>query len=248
MESHATSKMIGSPPGYIGYEAGRQLTESVRHRPYSVVLFDEIEKAHPEVFNMLLQILEDGRLTDAKGRVASFKNTIVIMTSNVGSQFIAEMGPLGFISEETKNDNRRESAREKVMTALREQFRPEFLNRVDEVIIFDYLGTEEIKKIFELEIAKVARRMATQRIELEVTGKAKELLAERGFDQNLGARPLKRVIQKSLLNPLALKIVSGEIGPGGKIIIGVEKGEIDIQQALAMPSLKRESATQSGAK
>ena len=170
------------------------------------------------------------------------------MTSNVGSQFIAEMGPLGFIGEEAKNENRRESAREKVMTALREQFRPEFLNRVDEVIIFDYLGTEEIKKIVELEIAKVAKRMATQGIELEVTGKAKELLAERGFDQNLGARPLKRVIQKTLLNPLALKIVSGEIGPGSKVIIGVEKGEIDIQQALAMPSLKKESPARSGSK
>ena len=248
MERHAISRMVGSPPGYVGYEEGGQLTEKIRRRPYSVVLLDEIEKAHPEVFNMLLQILEDGRLTDAKGRVASFKNTIVIMTSNVGSQFIAEMGPLGFISEEAKNDNRKEAAREKVMTALREQFRPEFLNRVDEVIIFDYLGTEEIKKILELEIAKVAKRMVTQGIELEVTGKAKELLAERGFDQNLGARPLKRVIQKTLLNPLALKIVSGEIGPGGKVIIGVEKGEIDIQQVLAMPSLKKESAVRSGAK
>ena len=248
MERHAISRMVGSPPGYVGYEEGGQLTEKIRRRPYSVVLLDEIEKAHPEVFNMLLQILEDGRLTDAKGRVASFKNTIVIMTSNVGSQFIAEMGPLGFIGEEAKNENRRESAREKVMTALREQFRPEFLNRVDEVIIFDYLGTEEIKKIVELEIAKVAKRMATQGIELEVTGKAKELLAERGFDQNLGARPLKRVIQKTLLNPLALKIVSGEIGPGSKVIIGVEKGEIDIQQALAMPNLKKESPARSGSK
>lgn len=243
MERHAISRMVGSPPGYVGYDEGGQLTEKIRRRPYSVVLLDEIEKAHPEVFNMLLQILEDGRLTDAKGRIASFKNTIVIMTSNIGSQFIAEMGPLGFVGEQSRSDNRKESAREKVMTALKEHFRPEFLNRVDEVIIFDYLGTEEIQKIVELEIAKVAKRMASQGVELEVSGKAKELLATRGFDQNLGARPLKRVIQKTLLNPLALKIVSGEIGPKSKVIIGVEKGEIAVQVVYAMPSLKKDRLT-----
>jgi ATP-dependent Clp protease ATP-binding subunit ClpA len=207
-----------------------------------VVLLDEVEKANPEVFHILLQILEDGRLTDAKGRVASFKNAIIIMTSNIGSQFIAEMGPLGFVGGETKDDSRKESAREKVMTALRDQFRPEFLNRVDEVIIFDYLGKEEIAKIVELEVAKVAKRLSGQGVALEVTPKAKELLAERGFDQNLGARPLKRVIQKTVLDPLALKIVSREIGVGGKVIIGVEKGEIEIQAALAMPNLKKETA------
>ncbi len=240
MERHTVSRMVGSPPGYVGYDEGGQLTEKIRRRPYSVVLLDEIEKAHPEVFNMLLQILEDGRLTDAKGRVASFKNTIVIMTSNIGSQFIAEMGPLGFVGEQSRDDNRKESAREKVMTALKEHFRPEFLNRVDEVIIFDYLGKEEIEKIVDLEIARVAKRIALQGVELEVSGKAKELLAVRGFDQNLGARPLKRVIQKTLLNPLALKIVSGEIGPKSKVIIGVEKGEIAVQVMYAMPSLKKD--------
>ncbi|MEK7542166.1 MAG: AAA family ATPase, partial [Patescibacteria group bacterium] len=240
MERHAVSRMVGSPPGYVGYDEGGQLTEKIRRRPYSVVLLDEIEKAHPEVFNMLLQILEDGRLTDAKGRVASFKNAIIIMTSNIGSQFISEMNPLGFVGEQSKSDSRKEAVKDKVMAALREQFRPEFLNRVDEVIIFDYLGKQEIKKIVELEMAKVAKRLFAQGIELEVTEKARELLAEQGFDSDLGARPLKRVIQKTVLNPLSLKIVSGEVGPGGKIVIGETKGEIDVQAAYAMPSLKKD--------
>ncbi len=240
MERHTVSRMVGSPPGYVGYDEGGQLTEKIRRRPYAVVLLDEIEKAHPEVFNMLLQILEDGRLTDAKGRVASFKNALIIMTSNIGSQFIAEMGPLGFVGEQANRDNRKEAVREKVMAALREQFRPEFLNRVDEIIIFDYLGKQEIKKIVELEMAKVAKRLAKQGIELEITEKAKELLAERGFDSNLGARPLKRVIQKTVLDPLSLKIVSGEIGQGGKIVIGESKGEIEVQIMHTMPRLKKD--------
>ncbi len=248
MERHTVSRMVGSPPGYVGYDEGGQLTEKIRRRPYSVVLLDEIEKAHPEVFNILLQILEDGRLTDAKGRVASFKNAIIIMTSNVGSQFISAMNPLGFLDEQSKHDSRKESVKDKVMTALREQFRPEFLNRVDEVIIFSYLGKEQIKKIVELEMAKVAKRLSAQGIELEVTEKARELLAERGFDSDLGARPLKRVIQKMVLNPLSLKIVSAEVGPGGKIVIGVVKGEIDIQATYAMPSLKKDHFARTEAK
>jgi ATP-dependent Clp protease ATP-binding subunit ClpB len=235
MERHTVSRMVGSPPGYVGYEEGGQLTEKVRRRPYSVVLLDEIEKAHPEVFNMMLQILEDGRLTDAKGRVASFKNTIIIMTSNIGSQYIAQMSPLGFDT----GGGRKNSVRDKVMGALKEQFRPEFLNRVDEVIIFDYLGTAEIKKIVELEIAKVAKRLASRFIDIEVTEKAKELLGSRGFDANFGARPLKRVIQKAVLDPLALKIVSGEIGAGGKTVIDAEKGEIVLRSAFALVDMKK---------
>jgi len=230
MERHTSSKMVGSPPGYVGYEEGGQLTEKIRRRPYSVVLLDEIEKAHPEVFNMLLQILEDGRLTDAKGRVASFKNAIIIMTSNVGSQYIADMNLLGFGKSETKND-RKASVKKQVMDALKEQFRPEFLNRVDEVIIFDYLGVEEIKKVVELEIAKVASRLLGKHIILETTEQAKELLAKKGFDTNLGARPLKRVIQRMVLNPLALKIVSGEVQEGGRVLVDVENGEIVIRLA-----------------
>ncbi len=224
MEKHSVSKMIGSPPGYVGYEEGGQLTEKIRRRPYSVVLLDEIEKAHPEVFNILLQILEDGRLTDAKGRTASFKNAILIMTSNVGSDIIAKETKLGFVAE---GEEQRENLREKVLSALRENFRPEFLNRIDEIIIFNYLGKEEIKKIVDLEMEKVAERLKRKRIEIKLTEKAKEFLAEKGFDPNLGARPLKRVIQRQVLNPLSLKIISGEIKEGERIIIDCQNGKIE---------------------
>jgi len=248
MERHTVSRMIGSPPGYVGYDEGGQLTEKIRRRPYSVVLLDEIEKAHPEVFNMLLQILEDGRLTDAKGRVASFKNAIIIMTSNIGSQYIAEMSPLGFFGGRSPEEEKKASVRDRVMVALKEQFRPEFLNRVDEVIIFDYLEKEQIKKIVELEMAKVSQRLRERGIELEVAEQAKGVLAERGFDSNLGARPLKRVIQKLVLNPLALKIVSGEITAGGKARIDVEEGEIVVQGMYVMPHLKKEKLAKAEAK
>jgi len=230
MERHTVSKMIGSPPGYVGYEEGGQLTEKIRRRPYAVILLDEIEKAHPEVFNILLQILEDGRLTDAKGRTASFKNTILIMTSNVGSEHIAKMGSLGFLGdnvEATKAD-----LKEKVMEALRENFRPEFLNRIDEIVIFNYLGKPEIKRIVELELEKVIRRLADKKIEIKTTGSAKDLLAEQGFDANLGARPLKRVIQKLVLDPLALKIVAGNIKEKDEVVIDAEKDQI----VFRMPS------------
>ncbi|MDP3901059.1 MAG: AAA family ATPase [bacterium] len=232
MERHTVSKMIGSPPGYVGYEEGGQLTEKVRRRPYSVILLDEVEKAHPEVFNMLLQILEDGRLTDAKGRTASFKNTIIIMTSNIGSQYIAQMAPLGFMGGEAKEQ---ESVRDKVMEAVREQFRPEFVNRIDEIIIFEYLGKKEIKQIVELELSKVAGRlMRSGNIAIEASEQAKALLAERGFDPNLGARPLRRVIQKSVLDPLALKIVSGEVDPGSRVQLAVENKEIAFEISAPM--------------
>jgi ATP-dependent Clp protease ATP-binding subunit ClpB len=223
MERHSVSKMIGSPPGYVGYEEGGQLTEKIRRRPYSIILLDEIEKAHPEVFNILLQIMEDGRLTDAKGRVASFKNTILIMTSNLGSEHINKMGALGFL------DNRKEeekSLKEKVMEALREEFRPEFLNRIDEIIIFNYLSKSEIKKIVDLELIKVGERLKNKKIEIKVLEPVKNFLVERGFDSNLGARPLKRVIQRMILNPLSLKIVSGEIKEKEKIIIDFQNNEI----------------------
>jgi len=223
MEKHTISKMIGAPAGYVGYEEGGQLTDKVRRRPYSVILLDEIEKAHPEVFNILLQILEDGRLTDSKGRTASFKNTILIMTSNIGSEHIAKMGSLGFLGEK---EAEKESLKDRIMEALRENFRPEFLNRVDETIIFNYLQKPEIKKIVDLELAKVANRLATKKIEIKVTESAKGFLAERGFDPNLGARPLKRVIQKQVLDPLAVKIVAGDILEGEKIVVDFEAGNI----------------------
>ena len=223
MEKHTVSRMIGSPPGYVGYEEGGQLTEKIRRRPYSVILLDEIEKAHPEVFNILLQILEDGRLTDAKGRTASFKNTILIMTSNIGSEHIAKMGSLGFLGG--KEEEKR-SLKEKVMDALKEEFRPEFLNRVDEIIIFNYLGKPEIKKIVDLELNKVAERLKNKKIEIKTTEGAKELLAGKGFDPNLGARPLKRVIQRLVLDPLSLKIVSGELKEGENVVVDSDNDQI----------------------
>ncbi len=225
MERHTVSRMIGSPPGYVGYEEGGQLTEKIRRRPYAVVLLDEIEKAHPEVFNILLQILEDGRLTDAKGRVASFKNAIIIMTSNVGSDIIAKEAFLGFVGGDAEK-SARDSLKEKVMAALKENFRPEFLNRIDEIIIFNYLGKPEIKKIVDLELEKVAERLKSKKIEIQTTESAKEFLAERGFDQNLGARPLKRVIQKQVLDPLSLKIVSGLVKEEERVIVDLEEGKI----------------------
>ncbi len=226
MEKHSVSRIIGSPPGYIGYEEGGQLTDQIRRRPYSVILFDEIEKAHPEVFNILLQILEDGRLTDAKGRTASFKNAILIMTSNAGSDYISKMGSLGFLREE--EDVERSSLEEKVMGALKEDFRPEFLNRIDEVVIFNYLGKQEIRRIVDLELKKVSSRLKYKKIKIKFSEEMKELIAEEGFDPNLGARPLKRVIQKKILNPLALKIVSGMIKEGDEVTIGVEGNKIII--------------------
>ena len=224
MEKHTVSKIIGSPPGYVGYEEGGQLTEKIRRRPYAVILFDEIEKAHPEVFNILLQILEDGRLTDAKGRIASFKNTILIMTSNLGSEHIAKMGSLGFLSG--KEEEARQDLKEKVMEALRENFKPEFLNRIDEIVIFNYLGRPEIKEIVELELRKVSERLLQKGIEIKVNQSAKDLLAEKGFDQNLGARPLKRVIQKLVLDPLALRIVTGQIHEKDRVVIDAEEEKI----------------------
>ena len=225
MEKHTVSRMIGSPPGYVGYEEGGQLTDKIRRRPYSVILLDEIEKAHPDVFNILLQILEDGRLTDAKGRTASFKNAILIMTSNVGSDIIAKEASLGFIGGD-EAVGARENLKEKVMSALKENFRPEFLNRIDEIIIFNYLGKMEIKKIVDLQLAIVSERLKQKKIEIKVTEQAKEFLAERGFDQNLGARPLKRVIQKMVLDPLALKIVSGELKEKDNVIVDLQNNEI----------------------
>ena len=237
MEEHTVSKMIGSPPGYVGYEEGGQLTEKIRRRPYSVVLLDEIEKAHPKVFNILLQILEDGRLTDAKGRTASFKNTILIMTSNVGSNIISQEASLGFLAGDEKI-TQKESLKEKVLASLKENFRPEFLNRIDEIIIFNYLGKPEIKKIVDLELAKVAERLAGKKIEIKVSESAKELLAEQGFDQNLGARPLKRVIQKQMLDPLSLKIVSGQVREAEAVVVDVKAGKIIIRTASDLVKIK----------
>jgi len=215
MEKHSVARLIGAPPGYVGYEEGGQLTEAVRRHPYSVVLFDEIEKAHPDVFNALLQILDDGRMTDGKGRTVDFKNTVIIMTSNVGSQWIYELGG---------KDNKEMESR--VMDALRSTFRPEFLNRVDEIVIFNSLGTEEIKKIVDIQIAYLSRRLEGNKIALELTDRAREFLAKTGFDPVYGARPLKRTIQHMIQDPLAVKILDGSVKDGDRVTVDVEKGEV----------------------
>ena len=215
MEKHAVSRLIGAPPGYVGYDEGGQLTEQVRRRPYAVVLFDEIEKAHPDVFNVLLQIMDDGRLTDGKGRTVDFKNTVIIMTSNLGSAYLqAESGltPEAF-----------ERASKLVMDALHGHFKPEFLNRVDDIIIFRPLGEEQLVKIVELRLEDLRRLLADRKISLELTDAAKELLFTEGYDPNFGARPLKRAIQKLVQDPLALKILDGEVLHGDHVIVDADK-------------------------
>lgn len=230
MEKHTVSKIIGSPPGYVGYEEGGQLTEIIRRRPYSVVLFDEIEKAHPEVFNILLQILDNGRTTDAKGRTVNFKNTIIIMTSNVGSELLREMATLGFSEEgEKSKEVKEEDIKDKIMSALRSNFKPEFLNRLDEIIIFKSLGKNEIAKIVELQLVFVAHRLLKQKIKIDVTPSAKKYLAEKGYDPNFGARPLKRFIQTDILDKLALEIIEGRIKGGDSIKIDVKNSKIVIK-------------------
>ncbi len=215
MEKHTVSRLIGAPPGYVGYEEGGQLTEAVRRRPYTVVLLDEIEKAHPDVFNILLQILDDGRLTDGHGRTVDFKNTVLIMTSNIGSQSIADLGP-----------GKEEEIKNRVMEALKAQFRPEFLNRVDEVIIFHQLGREHIKRIVDLQFDMLKKRLADRHIEIKLTEKAKELLVKEGYDPAYGARPLKRTIQRLVLDPLAVKVLKGEFKDGNTVVVDAKADDI----------------------
>jgi len=215
MEKHSVARLIGAPPGYVGYEEGGQLTEQVRRRPYAVVLFDEIEKAHPDVFNVLLQMMDDGRLTDGKGRVVDFKNTILIMTSNLGSSYLQ--------ADNLRNEEEFEKASEQVMTVLHGHFKPEFLNRVDDIVVFRPLGKEQLVRIIELRLEDVRRLLADRKISLELTDAAKDLLFTQGYDPNFGARPLKRAIQKLVQDPLALKILDGEVLHGDHIIVDADK-------------------------
>jgi len=215
MEKHSVARLIGAPPGYVGYEEGGYLTEAVRRRPYSVVLFDEIEKAHPEVFNVMLQILDDGRMTDGHGRTVDFKNTIVIMTSNVGSQWI-----------QTLAGSDREELETRVTEALRASFKPEFLNRIDEIIIFQNLTADEIVKIVDIQMGRLGQRLADKNIELILSDSAKALIAEKGYDPVYGARPLKRVIQQYIENPLSLEILEGKISDGDRVNAEVEGDKI----------------------
>ncbi len=226
MERHSISKLIGSPPGYVGYDESGQLTEAVRHRPYAVVLFDEIEKAHPEVFNMLLQALDDGRLTDGKGRIVNFKNTIIIMTSNIGSQFVEKMESVGFTNNSSSTDY--SNVKGKVMESLKDHFRPEFLNRIDEIVLFDVLSKESIREIVTIRTKVVSDRLATKGIVLEITNEALDFLAEKGYDPHYGARPLNRLIQTKILNPVASYIISNNVGKGDIVSVVVKDEDIAI--------------------
>ncbi|MGD1003445.1 MAG: AAA family ATPase [Minisyncoccia bacterium] len=226
MERHAVSRLIGSPPGYVGHEEGGQLTEIVRHRPYSLILFDEIEKAHPEVFNLLLQVLDNGRLTDSKGKTVNFKNSIIIMTSNVGSEYLKAMSRIGFSAEGAKPSLEEGDYREKVMEALRGSFRPEFLNRIDDVVIFNPLHKQDIGKIVEIQIKLIEKRLADRRIKLEIEPAARLHLAKEGFSAEYGARPLKRLMQKVILDKLADKIIRGEFKDGGKVKVNFKADQL----------------------
>jgi ATP-dependent Clp protease ATP-binding subunit ClpB len=226
MEKHSVSRLIGAPPGYVGYEEGGQLSEAVRRRPYSVVLFDEVEKAHPDVFNILLQVLDDGRITDSQGRTVDFKNTIIIMTSNIGSDLILEIGG---------DESRYEEMKSQVLTLLRQHFRPEFLNRVDEIIIFHALTREQIRQIVSLQMRRVEQLLADQQIELLLTEEAKDYLAELGYDPMFGARPLKRVIQREIENPIATKLLENEFLPGDRILVDVANERLVFRKIGSQP-------------
>ena len=227
MEKHSVSKMIGSPPGYVGHDEAGSLTETVRHRPYSVILFDEIEKAHPEVFNILLQVLDSGHLTDAKGRKVNFKNSIIVLTSNIGSQYIDKMESIGFNTGDEKQDYN--DAKEKVMNSLKEHFRPEFLNRLDDIIMFDILTPEAIRKIVKIQIDIVKKRLAEKEITLNITDDVISYLAKEGYDPHYGARPLKRLIQNKILTPVASFMISSKVLSGGTVSVNMKNGEIAIK-------------------
>jgi ATP-dependent Clp protease ATP-binding subunit ClpB len=217
MEKHTVARLIGAPPGYVGYEEGGQLSEAVRRKPYSVILFDEIEKAHQDVFNVLLQVLDDGRITDGQGRTVDFKNTVIIMTSNIGSQFITE-------------EESREARSRLVMDALRQHFRPEFLNRVDEIVIFDRLTEDDLKKIVEIQLRRLTKRLEQQKITLDLSDSAKALLAREGYDPVYGARPLRRTIQKEILDPLSIDILEGKVREGQTIRVDAKNGALSFRE------------------
>jgi ATP-dependent Clp protease ATP-binding subunit ClpC len=248
MEKHAVSRLVGSPPGYIGYDEGGQLTEAVRRKPYAVLLLDEIEKAHPDVFNILLQILEDGRLTDAQGRTVDFRNAIVIMTSNIGASEIAKNTSIGF----TVNDETGMSygdMKNRIMSDLKKVFRPEFLNRIDEVIVFHKLAKEEVRHIVDLMIARVAVQVAEHELQLELSDEGKDLLVEKGWDPSMGARPLRRAIQRYIEDPLADEVLKqGEMVPGSTVMVSRDAAGDEADLPLKLTIVKPKKAVKKLAK
>ena len=221
MEKHSVARMIGAPPGYVGYEEGGYLTEAVRRRPYAVILLDEIEKAHPDVFNVLLQVLDDGRLTDGQGRTVDFRNTVIIMTSNLGSQLI----------QESAGDGNYERMKAAVLEVVGGHFRPEFINRIDDIVVFRPLGRSEIRRIVDIQLGYLRQRLAEREIGLELDDAARDRLGEAGFDPVYGARPLKRAIQQQLENPLAQRILKNEFGPGDAIRVTAQEGALAFGKA-----------------
>jgi ATP-dependent Clp protease ATP-binding subunit ClpB len=232
MEKHAVARMIGSPPGYVGYDEGGQLTETVRRRPYSVVLFDEIEKAHPDVFHVLLQILDDGRLTDGQGRTVSFKNTVIVMTSNIGTGMV-ERNAIGFSVHAKSGGN--EDTRKRLLDALRQQFRPEFLNRIDDIIVFNTLTRENLREIVDIQVNNVARLLKDRKIGLEVTSAAKDRIIEEGYDPQYGARPMRRAIQRLIQDPLALKLINGDFLEGDTVMVDAKQGSGELEFTKLVP-------------
>ncbi|OEU74113.1 MAG: hypothetical protein BA874_10385 [Desulfuromonadales bacterium C00003068] len=219
MEKHSVSRLVGAPPGYVGYDEGGQLTEAVRRRPYAVVLFDEIEKAHPDIFNVLLQIMDDGRITDSHGRTVDFKNTVIIMTSNIGSEFLLQDEGEGEISE---------TARDAVLGQLRHHFRPEFLNRVDDTVLFHPLRRDQLAQIIDLQVQELQQRLSDRRIEINLTSEAKQLVCDRSYDPHYGARPLKRYLQHQLETKMGRAIIAGEIVDDSRVEVGVTNGELSL--------------------
>jgi len=230
-EQHSVARLFGAPPGYVGYEEGGQLTEAVRRRPYRVVLFDEIEKAHPEVWNALLQILDDGRLTDGQGRIVDFRNTVLIMTSNLGTEYVTKSGTLGFLGsvEEGEKGNR-----EKIEKALKNAFRPEFLNRIDEIILFSPLTKEDMQKIVSLQMEDIQSRLSDHGLKVELTPDAVEWIANEGYDSAFGARPLKRALQKHVESPLSVSLLSGEFSKGDTVLVDIEDNAVVFKKKEAI--------------
>jgi ATP-dependent Clp protease ATP-binding subunit ClpA len=244
MEKHSVAKLIGAPPGYVGYEEAGSLTERIRHRPYAVVLFDEIEKAHPEVFNILLQVLDSGHLTDSKGRKVNFKNTIIVLTSNVGGEFIDRLAHIGFGKAGATEATRYEETKERVMDALKEHFRPEFLNRLDDIIVFDVLAKEALAKIVDTQVEEVVKRLNQKRIAITILPEVRAWLADKGYNPQYGARPLRRTIQDKILTPLASLMVTQGVMEGASVTVSIKNGEpqFDVKKKASRVSRVKESA------
>ncbi len=240
-EQHTASRLFGAPPGYVGYEEGGQLTEAVRRRPYRVVLFDEIEKAHPEVWNALLQILDDGRMTDGQGKVVDFRNTILIMTSNLGTEYVNKSGPIGFLKSSASDEERESDT--KINKALKDAFRPEFLNRIDEIIAFSHLSVEEMEEIVDLQMKEIEGRLSEFGISAALTSAARTWLAQEGYDKAFGARPLKRALQKFVESPLSMQLLQGNFKNGGSILVDLdaEKNEIVFIEGEKIPKSKKKA-------